>query len=188
MLEIELDEAKRRTEGMLVRQGYRTCGRWTDAVYAKEEGEPIVSMALIGLENTRVLLYPERDHWRSVISVKVGRGGEFPVCSGFIERTRSKYMPPFTKMEKKIVDTRDQVRRWGFQSANVYSAQALARLAEVYIKKKHYRKARIALSAIIFGTINAATVSEALSMVQTMVARSREDRLDSALIWSEVYK
>jgi hypothetical protein len=123
-----------------------------------------------------------------VVSIGVGRHGEFPICTGFIERNRDKFMPSFGVMEGEIVAARQQIARWDFTAANTYSAQALARLTELFMTKKHYRKARITNSMIITGKINAATVSEALSMVQTMVAKTREDRLESALIWKEVYR
>lgn len=173
---------------MLVRQGYTAMGKWVLERYDDKEKDPIWSMSLTGFVLTRVLLYPEKHRWRAVVSVRVGRGGELPVCTGLIDRKKSKFIPPFVKMETKIAEAVGKTYRWATEPANVYSAQALARLVEVFIKKKNYRKARIALSMIIFGTINAATVAEALSMVQTLVAKSREDRLDSSLIWSEVYR
>lgn len=174
---------------MLVRQGYTVSSLWTEKYYDVPDNGPLWSMALLKLHNTRVLLWPEKDHWRAVICVAVGKNGEFPIAQGRIERgNKDKFPPPFAKMEQKIMAACNQVNRWGFQPANTYSAQALARLAEYYMSKKHYRKARIAQAGIINGVLNAATVSEALSIVQTMVARTREDRIESAMIWSEVYR
>lgn len=173
---------------MLVRQGYRQSGMWTDRFHGKSEEGPLWSMALKELPNTRVLLFQERDQWKAVVSVAVGNNGEFPLCAGTIERKKDKFMPPASKMTQKIEEARQRILAWDFRSANPYAAQALARLTEYYMKKKHYRKARITNAAIISGLINAATVSEALSIVQTVVARTREDRLESALIWGEVYR
>lgn len=187
--EIDLSEAIRRAEGMLVRQGYLTMGRWSDQYYWDDSKEPLYSTKVVGFDDTRILLWKDSHMWRCVISIIVGSRGDFPIAGGRIERgNKTKFLPPLPKLRDKIQETREMIRRWNFQPANTYSAQALARMTEYYIRKKHYRKARITLSYLMNGTINAATVSEALSMVQTLVAKSREDRLESALIWAEVYR
>ena len=184
---IDLPEAQRRAEGMLVRQGYVAMGRWVETLYADSK-EPIYSMKLVGLDDTRILLWKEPHFWRCTIAIAVGRTGDFPIAGGRIERSKTRFIPPFEKLKDKIEESRKTVGRWNYQPANTYSAQALARLTEYFLRKKHYRKARMALSLLMDGTINAATVSEALSMVQTLVAKHREDRIESALIWAEVYK
>jgi hypothetical protein len=173
---------------MMIRQGYGTTGQWVLERYDDKEKDPVWSTSLSGFVLTRVLLYQERHCWRAVVSVRVGKNGELPVCTGLIKRKKSRFIPPFKKMEEKIALAVGRTYRWATEPANVYSAQAVARLVEVFIKKKNYRKARIINAFTINGTINAATVAEALSMVQSMVAKSREDRLDSALIWGEVYR
>lgn len=185
---IELEEAMRRTDAMLVRQGYRIPGRWTNKYYDDGEKEPLWSQALVGLENTRILLWKERDHWRAVISVAVGKDGEFPIAEAIILRTQDKFFPPMVKIAARLVDTQKQVYQWGFAPANVYSSQAMARLTEHFLSTKRYRKAKQINRALINGDINAATVSEALSMIQSLYCPSREDRLASALIWGEVYR
>jgi hypothetical protein len=187
--EIELDEAQRRAEGMLVRQGYVAKGVWTNKYYNDGEKEPLWSMKLVGFDDTRVLLWKERTHWRATISVAVGKDGEFPVCEGFIERgNKDKFIPAFQKMQEKIQQIRERVSQWNFQPANTYSAQALALIAIYFMKEKKYVRARKAVWAIVKGEINAATISEALSMVQETFASSRAERLETAVIWWEVYK
>lgn len=187
-LSIDLEEAKRRVEGMLVRQGYRAADYWTTKYYDDGEKNPLWSMALIKHENARVLLWQERDHWRATISVQVGKFGVFPVCEGIIERKRDKFMPPAAKMEQKLAEIQNQVYSWGFSPANTYSAQAIARITDWYLKEGMPRKARAVNNAIITGELNASTVAEALSIVQNRYANTRERRMISALIWSEVYR
>ena len=188
-IKIDLNEAIRRADGFLVRQGYRTTGRWTDSVYEDKDKDPIQSMALVGFEGVRVLLWPERDHWRLVVSVAVGKAGEYPACEGLIMRdNKDKYVPPFDKMESRIRLIRETVARWNFEPANRYSHLALAKLTKWFLQNGMPRKAKATNEALITGEINAATVSEALSMVQSKYASTRERRLVSALIWWEVYR
>lgn len=188
-IKIDLDEAIRRTEGMLVRQGYRAYGKWTDKFYDDGEKEPLWSTALVGVEDSRLLLWPEKDHWRAVISVMVGKKGHFPVCEGLILRdNKDKFIPPFQKMDDKIRLTREMVGRWNFEGASKYSHIALARLTKWFLQNGMPRKAKATNEAIITGELNAATVSEALSIVQSKYASTRERRLESAVIWREVYR
>lgn len=187
-IKIELEEAMRRADGMLVRQGYQVTSKWTNKYFDDGEKAPLWSMALVGLENTRVLLWEERDHWRATICVAVGKDGEFPICEGFIKRSQDKFMFPFDKMAKKIEETRNQVFRWNWSSASPYAHLALAKLALHFSKDGKHRKARAVIQAIINGELTAATVSEALSMVQSRYAKTRAERLESAMIWGEVYR
>lgn len=188
-VEIELEEAMRRATAMSIRQGYKVMSKWTNKYYDDGEKEPLWSMALVGFENTRILLWKEKDHWRATISVKVGKDGEFPICDGFVQRNiKDKFMPAFGRMEAKIAEIRTQVHHWGFSSASPYISQALARLALYYMQEKKQRKARSVVVSIINGMYTAATVAEALSMIQSNIASSRADRLESALIWSEVFR
>ena len=174
---------------MLIHQGYKVMSRWTNKYHGDREKEPLWSMALVGFEDTRILLWKEKDHWRATISVRVGRDGEFPVSDGFIERRiKDRFMPPFNKLEAKIQKIRAQVHHWGFSPANTYISQALARLALYYMQEKKYRKARSVIVSIINGMYTAATVTEALSMIQSNIASSRAERLETALIWSEVFR
>jgi len=164
-------------------------GKWTDKYYDDGEKEPLWSMKLVGLDDTRILLWEERDRWRAAVSIAVGRYGEFPVCEGLIERGgKNKFMPAFTKMADKIQYIQETVNRWNFLPANTYSAQALAMLALNFMRDKKYRRARMILGAVISGDLNAATISEALSMVQEKFASTRLERLESASIWREVYR
>lgn len=189
MIKIDLNEAIRRTEGMLVRQGYKAYGKWTDKFYDDGEKEPIWSTALTGVDNTRVLLWPEKDHWRAVVSVMVGMKGHFPVCEGLILRdNKDKFIPPLEKMALKIIEVQTIVGRWGFEGASKYSHIALARLTKWFLQNGMPRKAKATNEAIITGELNAATVSEALSIVQSKYASTRERRLESAVIWREVYR
>lgn len=187
--EIDLEEVKRRAEGMLVRQGYTMYGRWTNKYFDDGEKSPLWSMLLRKLDETRILLWEEQDHWRAMISIAVGEDGEFPVAEGIIKRyQKDRPFPSFNRMEARIKETREKIYQWHFSLANTYSAQALARLANYFLVKKKYRKVGSILKAITNGEIDAATVTEALSIVQSRYASSRADRVESALIWAEVYR
>lgn len=185
---IELDEAMRRTEAMLVRLGYTVSSRWTDKYEADTERKPLWSMALPGLKDTRVLLWEEKDHWRAVISVAVGKDGEYPIAEAIVLRSKDLFFPPFEKVVARLTDVKAQVHNWGFAPANIYSAQALARMTKWFLQQGMPRKAKATNEAIITGELNAATVSEALSIVQSRYASHRLYRLVSAKIWGEVYK
>lgn len=185
---IELDEAKRRVDGMLVRQGYKATDYWTTRFYDDGEKRPLWSRAITRFENTRVLLWKERDRWVATVSVHVGKFGVFPVCDGIIERKRDKFILPAIKLEEKLGAIQAQIYQWGFSPANTYSAQAIARMTDWYLNNKLNTKARLINRAIITGEINAATVAEALSMIQSRYANTREQRMVSARIWSEVYR
>src|SRR5689334_2447770 len=85
--DISLSEAQRRVEGMLVRQGYVTMGRWTDQWYSDDCKEPLYSMKIVGLEDTRILLWRESSLlWRCVLSMTVGSKGDLPLSGGRVER------------------------------------------------------------------------------------------------------
>lgn len=173
---------------MLVRLGYTVSSRWTDKYEADAEKNPLWSMSLQGLKDTRVLLWEEKDHWRAVISVAVGKDGEYPIAEAIILRSKDLFFPTFDKVAARLVDVRDQVHNWGFAPANLYSAQALARMTKWFLQHGMPRKAKATNEAIITGELNAATVSEALSIVQSRYANSRLYRMVTAKIWGEVYK
>jgi hypothetical protein len=194
-LEITLEEAMRRASGMLVRRGYQATDKWTNKYYEDKEKMPLWSMALVGLPNTRVLLWQGKDYWRAVICVRVGKDGEFPLAEAIITRNgmtnrfiKAKTFPTFDNIAKGIQETVDQVARWNWSSASPYAHIALARLSNYFIEQGVNRKAMAVNNAIIRGEILGATISEALSMIQEKYAKSREDRLASALIWGEVYR
>ena len=194
-LEITLEEAMRRVSGMLVRQGYRVTDKWTNKYYEDKEKMPLWSMALVGLPDTRVLLWQGRDYWRAVICVAVGKDGEFPLAEAVIIREKKidrkvvpKKFPTFDNIAKGIEETRDQIARWNWSSAAPYAHIALAKLSNYFITQGKGRKALAINNAIIKGEILGATVSEALSMIQSSYAKSREERLASAMIWGEVYR
>lgn len=181
---------------MLVRQGYSVSDRWTDKYYEVEGKAPLWSVALTGLPNTRVLLWEARQCWRAVICVAVGRDGEFPIAEAIIIRgekipgtnIRAKPFPLFTKVSKEIEETRERVAVWNWRAAAPYAHIALAKLSNWYIDHGPVGKATMINNAIIKGEILAATVSEALSIIQSQYARTREERLASAMIWGEVYR
>jgi hypothetical protein len=64
----------------------------------------------------------------------------------------------------------------------------MMRLAVRYIREEKPRKAVNILLAAIRGEISSASVSESLSIVQMSWAKSREERLRSALIWSNIFR
>lgn len=195
-LEITLEEAKRRASGMLVRLGYTATDNWTNKYYEDEEKLPLWSVALVGLPNTRLLLWQAHLCWKAVICVAVGKDGEFPLAETTIARGdlipgtkfKIKPLPKFDKLSNEIARARDQVAQWNWRSAGPYAHIALAKLSNYYIDEGIDGKAKLINNAIIKGEILAATVSEALSMIQSKYARARSERLASALIWGEVYR
>lgn len=153
------------------------------------------SLALVGLSDTRVLLWKGKTHWRAVICVKVGKDGEFPIAEGVIVRERkvgrkliALQFPTFDNVSKGIDEVREQVIQWNWRAAAPYAHIALAKLSNWMAIHGKGRKAIIINEVIIKGEILAATVSEALSMIQEKYAKTREERLAAALIWGEVYR
>lgn len=180
---------------MLVRKGYMVNDKWTNKYYEDREKEPLWSMALVGLPDTRIVMWKAPYYWHAVICVRVGEFGEFPLAEAIIDRERRKKskgivkeFPTFANISKGIEETKTQIARWNWSSAAPYAHIALAKLSNYYIENGRFSKAVSMNNAIIKGEIVAATVSEALSILQEGYFMSREERLASAMIWGEVYR
>lgn len=189
---MELPEARRRFEKMLVEADYT----WAPGPWMKKghkEIDFITSKSLQDMPDTRAILWYESGDWQGMISVKVGEDGEFPLTGGRIIRDlniKKIWWEPksFPLLRERIDEVRVQVRRWDSTPTGSLGYVAMIRLALSYLTEKKINKAKRILLGAIRGEISSATVSESLSIVQQQWARSREERLRSALIWASVFK
>lgn len=187
---MDLTEAKRRFEKKLVLRGYSMSGNWWTRVNESKKWETHW-MSLRDLPDTRAVMWAEgKDKWIAMISVTVGQEGEFPITGGTITRFNSDswQLGSFKSLVKRIDEVRTQVRRWDYSAINDLGNVAMMQLALDYLRGGKPKKCISSLLLAIRGEISQATISEALSIVQSRVAKSREDRLHSALVWSQVFK
>lgn len=188
MEKMELSEARRRFEKLLVLSGYSMTGLWAEKPY-EEEKIYVSSMALTNMPDTRGVLWFENGDWQGMIAVAVGENGEFPLTGDRIRRASpSSVFIPQKLLSKRIDEIRDQVRRWDKEWAAPLADKAMMKLALNYLRDNKPRKAARVLLMALRGDISVATISESLSIVQMTLARSREERLRSALIWGQVFK
>lgn len=189
-------EARRRFEKKLVLRGYSMSGAWTKKYHDQDKNENVYSMALNGTSNTRAVLWPmgkgstEAEEWIAMISIAVGEEGEFPITGGIITRWNSDdwQLGTFKSLASRIDEVRSQVRRWDLSPSGSLGDKAMMRLALNYIREGKPKKAISILLGALRGEISTATISEALSIIQVRWAKSREERLRSALIFSQIFK
>jgi len=186
-------EARRRFEKKLVLRGYSMTGQWTKKYHDQDDNENVYSMALNGMNNVRAVLWPlnrKSEEWMAMISIAVGEDGEFPITGGVITRwnTEEWSLGTFKSLSKKIDDIRSQVRRWDTTPSYPMGDKAMIKLALSYLREDKIKKGISLLLGALRGEICVATISESLSIVQVRWARSREERLRSALVWSQIFK
>jgi hypothetical protein len=186
-------EARRRFEKKLVLRGYSMSGAWTKKYHDQADNENVYSMALNGMSNTRAVLWPlnrKSEEWIAMISIAVGEDGEFPITGGVITRWNSNEwsLGTFKSLSKKIEETRYLVRKWDFGFPGELGDKAMMKLALSYLRESKVKKAVSVLLGALRGEISMATISESLSIVQIRWCKSREERLRSALIWSQIFK
>lgn len=187
---MELTEARRRFEKLLVLAGYSMTGKWTEKYHLAESG--VSSMALTNIPEVRGVLWFEDGHWQAMLAIRVGEDGEFPLTGGRILRRENQFWQLTLKsmplMTKRIVDVLAQIRRWDTSPTESLGDKAMIRLALSYLRNGKPKKAGSILLGALRGEISSATVSESLSIVQMRWAKSREERFRSALIWSSTFK
>jgi hypothetical protein len=186
-------ESRRRFQKKLVLKGYSMTGLWTKKYHDQDDNENVYSMSLNYLPDTRAVLWPlnkKKDRWGAMISIAVGEDGEFPITGGTITRWNEEEwtLGSFKSMSKRIDEVRAQVRRWDESRGIALKDKAMIQLALSYFREGKSKKYVSVLLGAVRGEIEEATVSEALSIVQTRWAKSREERLRSALIWSQIFR
>lgn len=188
MTEIQMNppQAQRRIEKAAIESGYATTGKWI-------ERDDQFSIALTNMPDCRLVLWNEKDKsWFGMLAVSVGEDGEFPLTGAklqFSEEEGLLWRPqPYSLLRERLNEVREQVRRWDRELAKSLSDKAMMRLALDFLRAGKARKAGSVLLGALRGEISTATISESLSIVQMRWARSREERLRSALIWSTVFK
>jgi hypothetical protein len=190
MTKMDLLEARRRFEKLLVEHRYSMSGVWTDKYHEEESKYKVSSMALKDMSNTRAVLWYEAGNWQGMISIAVGEDGEFPIVGGRIIRAEDQpwKLLHFNFLSKKIEGIRYLVRKWDFGFPGELGDKAMMKLALSYLREHKIKKGISILLGALRGEISMATISESLSIVQTRWCRSREERLRSALIWSNTFK
>jgi hypothetical protein len=186
-------EARRRFEKKLVLRGYSMTGMWTKRYHDQDKNEDVYSMGLNGMSNVRAVLWPlgkKSEEWMAIISIAVGEDGEFPITGGAITRWNSNEWPlgTFKSVSKRIDDIRSKVRRWDSSPTSSLGDKAMISLSLSYLREGKIKKGISILLGCLRGEISKATISESLSIVQIKWSRSREERLRSALIWSNIFK
>lgn len=182
-------EARRRFEKKLVLRGYSMSGHWVVRLIEHKNWETH-SMALRGMPDCRAVMWLEgKERWVAMIAVAVGENGEFPITGGVITRWNMNewQLGSFKSLSKRIEEVREQVRRWDFDFPRERANVAMIRLALDFLREGKSKKAISILLMALRGEISQATISESLSIVQMKVARSREDRLKSSLVWSHIF-
>src|SRR5215510_3876044 len=103
---MDLLEARRRFEKLLVLAGYSHTGNWAEKIYKPEKN--VSSMVLNGMPDTRAVLWFEKGEWEGMISIAVGENGEFPMIGGKIQRVEKQSWKPlhFNYIVKYIDDHR----------------------------------------------------------------------------------
>lgn len=193
--EMDLDEAKRRFEKILILSGYSfSLGPWKESHDGKIK---IYSKYIEDLYGARAVIWQEKDGWAAVISFQVGEWGEFPILGNRLTRwNEDKWKPtPMNAIQDKLWNIATQIRRWDQSPSNSLGYLAMIRLALSYfnlgisnLSWSKVKKGKSILMGAVRGEISRATISESLSIVQMKWCRSREERLRSALIWSNVFK
>lgn len=185
LIQMDPPEAKRRMEKAAIEAGYATTGRWVDR-------DDQFYVSLTNMPDCRIILWNEKDYWFGSLALNVGEDGEFPLTGAKLlvsEEEGLLWKPqPHSLLRNRIEEIREQVRRWDRELAKERSDKAMMRLALNYLRAGKARKAGSVLLGALRGEISMATISESLSIVQMRWARSREERLRSALIWSAVFK
>jgi len=183
-------EARRRFEKMLVDSGYSMTGKWTDKYHEQTEKENVFSMAIKQFSDVRAVLWIEKGDWQGMISVAVGESGEFPLTGGRLIRRETQLwsLQPYHLLASRIEEVLQQVFRWHSEKSGRGGDQAMMRLTLDYIRGGKPKKAISVLLGALRGEISEATIAESLSIIQTRWSKSREERLRSALIWSQTFK
>lgn len=187
MTQIQMDspQAMRRIEKAAIESGYSTTGKWITT----EAGH---SLALTNMPDCRLILWQDKGEWAGMLAVAVGEEGEFPLTGARLTVTEEEGLlwrpKPFHLLRDRIDEVREQVRRWDREWAAPMADKAMMRLALDFLRGGKPRKAGSVLLGALRGEVSMATVSESLSIVQLRWARSREEMLRSALIWSTVFK
>lgn len=189
---IDLGEAKRRFEKTLALRGYSTKGGYGWRPYGGKVQDTLYYMLPIpSVKGLRGLLWPDDDEqWFGAISLKVGDDGEMMIAGGPIKRAIRQLWapPPFKKFLPTIEDERTRILRWDLTPiTEPLAALAIDRLSDYYKRNEQPRKASAATNLFLRGEISEATVSEALSIVQYRLAKTRTERLQSALIWRRIF-
>ena len=184
---MKLDEAKRRLESAAIACGYQTTGRWTEKMH-EDEPQDIHSMALTNMPQTRLVVWQSKGEWWGMISVQVGGWGEFPITGSTFTSEIKPVLSRHKFMWPRIEQVQLQVARWKHELAYPFSDKAMMKLAIHHLKQMHIKKALSILYAAVRGELEAASVSEALSIVQWKFYKTKEEMMLSARIWGEVFR
>ena len=187
--QMETPQAQRRLEKAAIEAGYTTTGKWI-------ERDDQFSIALTNMPDCRLVLWKETKRsntsWFGMLAVAVGEDGEFPLTGAelvFTEEEGLLWKPkPYALLRERIEEIRKLVRRWDKEWAAPLSDKAMMRLALDFLRAGKVKRGISVLLGALRGEIAVATISESLSIVQMRWARSREERLRSALIWSTVFR
>lgn len=184
---MELEEAKRRFEAILVEKGYAMSGHWTNK-YHNQEREPVYSMAMKYLPHCRALLWQAGLSWQGMLSVRAGLYGEFPIAGDVISRGQNLIIPAFSRLSKRIEAIRFRVRGWDFEQVEDRANLAIIALATHFLQRGETLKAKRTLLIALKGDLLHASISEALSIVQEAICKTRTDRMRSAQVWWRVFR
>lgn len=179
------EEAQRRFERLLLLSEYQTysseyTGRW-------DKDREVFSLDIVGVQGLKGTLYKELNEWIAEITFDVGESGRFPLAGGKIIRAPGQMwkLPKYSTLYQRILQIKSQVSRWDREGFNQFSGPiAILHLVLFYIRRDQPKKAKSIILGTIRGELWAGTISEALSIVQSKWCKSREERLQSALIWA----
>lgn len=180
------EEAFRRAESCIVGRGYQTTGRWAEKMH-EGEGQDIYSMALTNMPQTRLVVWKSGSEWWAMISTEVGTWGEYPVTGSSFTAEVKPSISRRSFMLPRIEQIQAQVRQWDYEIASHWVDKAMMKLAIHHLKTFHVHKALSILYTAVRGELDAATVAEALSIVQWKHYKTKEEMMISARIWGEVF-
>lgn len=182
---MERDEARRRFEKALVLAGYSTRGVWVD------EGLGVESQAVMikggkGLRGFRAVLWHVARGWECMLSFRVWQKGEFPLTGDRLTREEGVTLKPYSLVLPKLMHIEPTLYRWEKEFDVDAVRLCVDQLCQELIKRNMPKKAGTLLRAMSHGDLGAATIGEALSMVQERWFPSREGRLLVARTWWRV--
>ena len=91
-------------------------------------------------------------------------------------------------MRPMIDKANDNIRRWSHEMYNLWGDKALMKLALIELKRMKIKRAIGLLYAGIRGELDAATVAEALAILQWRWYKTKDDMMISIRVWTEVFR
>lgn len=185
--EMRTAEAQRRAESSLISRGYQTTGRWAEKMH-DDVPQEIYSMALTNMPQTRLVVWKSGSEWWGMLSVKVGSWGEFPLAGSQFTREVKLAIPRRSFLMPRIETAMAQASRWQYDMAAPMVDKAMIKLALYFKRYGLHSKATTILNTALRGELDAATIAEALSILQWKHFKTKEDLMVSGKIWGEIFR